>query len=139
MGFAFIYDPGIMLRGSLLDIGLATAIQVVALTLITASYAGFLIAPLGWPLRVLTAVAVHDGRRSHSALNVSHVRMGRLSDAAIASSVAGGEPFGKAGAYAIQGAMAAWIAHIDGSHSGIMGLPLHETATLLRRAGVAVP
>jgi TRAP transporter 4TM/12TM fusion protein len=57
VGFAFIYDPGIMLRGSLLDIGLATAIQVVALTLITASYAGFLLAPLGWPLRVLTATA----------------------------------------------------------------------------------
>jgi septum formation protein len=89
--------------------------------------------------RVLTAVAVHDGRRSHAALNVSHVRMARLPDAAIAAYVAGGEPFGKAGAYAIQGAMAAWIAHIDGSHSGIMGLPLHETATLLRRACVAVP
>jgi septum formation protein len=53
--------------------------------------------------------------------------------------VAGGEPFGKAGAYAIQGAIAAWVAHIDGSHSGIMGLPLHETALLLRAAGVAVP
>jgi TRAP transporter 4TM/12TM fusion protein len=57
VGFAFIYDPGIMLRGSLLDIGLATAIQVVALTLIAASYAGFLLAPLGWPLRALTATA----------------------------------------------------------------------------------
>jgi septum formation protein len=50
--------------------------------------------------------------------------------------VAGGEPFGKAGAYAIQGAMAAWIVDIAGSHSGIMGLPLFETASLLRAAGV---
>lgn len=87
--------------------------------------------------RVLTAVAVHDGRRTHAALNVSHVRFGVLPAASIDAYVAGGEPFGKAGAYAIQGAIAAWIEHIDGSHSGIMGLPLHETARLLRAAGVA--
>jgi septum formation protein len=89
--------------------------------------------------RVLTAVAVHDGRRSRAALQVSHVRFAPLPAAAIDAYVAGGEPFGKAGAYAIQGAIAAWVAHIDGSHSGIMGLPLFETALLLRAAGVAVP
>jgi septum formation protein len=89
--------------------------------------------------RVLTAVAVHDGRRSRAALQVSHVRFAALPAAAIDAYVAGGEPFGKAGAYAIQGAIASWIAHIDGSHSGIMGLPLHETALLLRAAGMAVP
>jgi septum formation protein len=50
--------------------------------------------------------------------------------------VAGGEPFGKAGAYAIQSALAGWIEHIDGSYSGIMGLPLFETAQLLQRAQV---
>ncbi|MCU0920848.1 MAG: Maf family nucleotide pyrophosphatase [Burkholderiaceae bacterium] len=89
--------------------------------------------------RVLTAVAVHDGRRARTALQVSHVRFAAMPVAAIEAYVAGGEPFGKAGAYAIQGAIAGWIAHIDGSHSGIMGLPLHETALLLRAAGVAVP
>jgi septum formation protein len=89
--------------------------------------------------RVLTAVAVHDGRRSRAALQVSHVRFAAMPTAAIEAYVAGGEPFGKAGAYAIQGAIAAWVAHIDGSHSGIMGLPLHETARLLRAAGLAVP
>ncbi len=89
--------------------------------------------------RVLTAVAVHDGRRTQAALQVSHVRFAVMPNSAIRDYAAGGEPFGKAGAYAIQGAIAAWIARIDGSHSGIMGLPLHETATLLRRAGVAVP
>jgi septum formation protein len=89
--------------------------------------------------RVLTAVAVHDGRRSRAALQVSHVRFAAMPEAAIAAYVASGEPFGKAGAYAIQGAVAAWVAHIDGSHSGIMGLPLHEAALLLRLAGVAVP
>lgn len=87
--------------------------------------------------RVLTAVAVHDGRAVHQMLNVSHVRMAQMPGAAIDAYVRSGEPFGKAGAYAIQGAIAAWIAHIDGSHSGIMGLPLYETAVLLRRAGVA--
>lgn len=88
--------------------------------------------------RVLTAVALHDGRRTHAALSVSHVRLAAMPEAAIEAYVAGGEPFGKAGAYAIQGAIAAWIEHIEGSHSGIMGLPLFETAALLRSAGVAV-
>jgi len=89
--------------------------------------------------RVLSAVAVHDGRHMHAALQVSHVRFGVMPAAAIDAYVAGGEPFGKAGAYAIQGTIAAWVAHIAGSHSGIMGLPLFETAALLRAAGVAVP
>jgi septum formation protein len=65
------------------------------------------------------------------------VRFAALPPAVVRAYVAGGEPFGKAGAYAIQGALAGWIAHIDGSHSGIMGLPLYETAQLLRRAGVS--
>jgi len=88
--------------------------------------------------RVLTAVAVHDGRRTRAALNVSHVRLAAMPAAAIDAYVAGGEPYGKAGAYAIQGAIAAWIEHIAGSHSGIMGLPLFETAALLRRSGLAL-
>jgi septum formation protein len=89
--------------------------------------------------RVLTAVALQAGRRRWTALSVSHVRFAPLSVATIAAYVAGGEPFGKAGSYAIQGALAGWIEHIDGSHSGIMGLPLFETATLLRCAGVVLP
>jgi septum formation protein len=88
--------------------------------------------------RVLTAVAVHDGTRTRAALNVSHVRLAAMPAAAIDAYVAGGEPFGKAGAYAIQGSIAAWIEHIAGSHSGIMGLPLFETAALLRRSGMAL-
>jgi len=87
--------------------------------------------------RVLSGVAVGDGARTHAALNVSHVRFARLPRAVIAAYVSSGEPFGKAGAYAIQSALAGWVEHIDGSHSGIMGLPLFETARLLQRAGVA--
>jgi septum formation protein len=86
--------------------------------------------------RVLTAVALGQGGRVASALNVSRVRMAPLGDAVIDRYVASGEPEGKAGAYAIQGWLAGYITHIEGSHSGIMGLPLHETAELLRRAGV---
>jgi septum formation protein len=86
--------------------------------------------------RVLTAVAVASGPRTRLLTSVSHVRFAPLTAAAIDAYVATGEPFGKAGAYAIQSAAAAWIAKIDGSYTGIMGLPLHETATLLRWAGV---
>ena len=88
--------------------------------------------------RVLTAVAVHDGRRTHRALSVSHVRFAVLPSGVIAAYVASGDAFGKAGSYAIQSALAAWISHIAGSHSGIMGLPLFETAQLLRAAGVTL-
>jgi septum formation protein len=81
--------------------------------------------------RVLTAVAVRRGRRSLLSLSVSKVHFRPLKRSEIAAYVAGGEPRGKAGAYAIQSGAAAWIERIEGSYSGIMGLPLYETARLL--------
>jgi septum formation protein len=87
--------------------------------------------------RVLTAVAVAAGRRTLFALSVSRVHFAAIAMAEIEAYVASGEPFGKAGAYAIQGRAAAWIERIDGSYTGIMGLPLHETARLLRQAQVS--
>lgn len=87
--------------------------------------------------RVLTAVAVAVGRRTLFALNVSRVHFANVGVAEIEAYVASGEPMGKAGAYAIQGRAAAWIERIDGSYTGIMGLPLHETARLLRQAHVS--
>jgi len=87
--------------------------------------------------RVLSAVALWTGTRRLEALSLSHVRFGTLPRAAIDAYIASGEPFGKAGAYAIQSALAGWIERIDGSYSAIMGLPLAETAALLRRAKVA--
>jgi septum formation protein len=86
--------------------------------------------------RVLTAVAVQAGAQRFAALSVSHVRFAELDSAQIDAYVATGEPLGKAGAYGIQGPAAAFIAHISGSYSGIMGLPLYETAQLLRQAGL---
>jgi septum formation protein len=88
--------------------------------------------------RVMTAVALSSasGRVRTSALSVSTVRFAPMPPAVVAHYVASGEPFGKAGAYAIQSRIAAWIERIAGSYSGIMGLPLHETAQLLLAAGV---
>jgi septum formation protein len=88
--------------------------------------------------RVLTAVALQNGRRRHAALSVSRVRFAVIEKRRIAAYVASGEPDGKAGAYAIQGRAAAFVEHISGSHSGIMGLPMFETAQLLRQVGFAL-
>ncbi|CAM2147962.1 nucleoside triphosphate pyrophosphatase YhdE [Pararobbsia alpina] len=86
--------------------------------------------------QVLTAVAVGAANGVHSALSVSRVRFAPMTPAQIDAYVASGEPFGKAGAYGIQGRAAEFVAQIEGSYSGIMGLPLFETATLLRAARV---
>ena len=69
---------------------------------------------------------------------VSRVTLRKLSAAEIDRYVATGEPMDKAGAYAVQGRAAAFITRLEGSYSGVMGLPLAETATLLARAGVSV-
>lgn len=86
--------------------------------------------------RVMTAVAVSAGPKSLLLTSLSRVRFAELAEATIRRYVQSGEPLGKAGAYAIQGRIAACIEHIEGSYTGIMGLPLHETATLLARASV---
>ncbi|MBU6491725.1 MAG: septum formation inhibitor Maf [Burkholderiales bacterium] len=86
--------------------------------------------------RVLTAVAITTDTRTFHALSISHVWFRPLRQEEIERYVASGEPMGKAGAYGIQGKAAEFIMRIDGSYSGIMGLPLYETAALLRQAGV---
>lgn len=88
--------------------------------------------------RVLTAVAVQQGRKRLQALSVSRVTFAPMSPSQIRAYVASGEPMGKAGAYAVQGRVAMFISHISGSYSGIMGLPLHETAGLLRATGLKI-
>lgn len=86
--------------------------------------------------RVLTAVAVGTARRTLAALSVSSVRFAPLDVALIDAYIASGQPFGKAGGYAIQSQLAGWIPQVRGSYSAIMGLPLFETAQLLRQARV---
>lgn len=85
--------------------------------------------------RVLTAVAMGDGQRSILVCSVSQVRFAQLTTAQINRYASTEEPLGKAGAYAVQGQAAAFIAHISGSYSGIMGLPLFETAGALKSFG----
>jgi septum formation protein len=82
--------------------------------------------------RVLTAVAVADSGRTECLLSVSDVRFRRLADDEIRRYVQSGEPMDKAGAYGIQGLAAIFVEDVRGSHSGIVGLPLCETALLLR-------
>jgi septum formation protein len=82
--------------------------------------------------RVLTAVAIQSGRKRLAATSDSRVTFAKMTPAQVRAYVASGEPMGKAGAYAVQGAAAAYISHISGSYSGIMGLPMFETANLLR-------
>lgn len=88
--------------------------------------------------RVLTAVALGTARQREQALSVSNVRFAAMTPAQIKSYADSGEPMGKAGAYAVQGRAAAYIEHISGSYSGIMGLPMFETAQLLRAFGFKV-
>lgn len=88
--------------------------------------------------RVLTTIAMAYEHRLHLATSVSKVKFRRLSEAEITHYVASGEPHDKAGGYGIQGMAAAFIARIEGSYSGVMGLPLFETARLLKTYGVQV-
>ncbi len=88
--------------------------------------------------RVLTALAVQYRRKRLEALSESRVTFAVLTPAQIRRYVESGEPMGKAGAYAVQGRAAAFISHLSGSYTGVMGLPMHETARLLRAFGFKV-
>ena len=81
---------------------------------------------------VISAVWLVAEGREQGDVCVSRVRFAKLDEASIAAYVASGESFGKAGAYAIQGRGATLIEHLDGSYSGVMGLPLFETVRLLK-------
>lgn len=88
---------------------------------------------------VHTAVALLAHERLHERVSITQVRMRELEADEIARYCDSGEPYGKAGAYGIQGLAAAFIERIDGSYTGVMGLPLFETAALLRRVDIALP
>ena len=83
--------------------------------------------------KVLTAVAIQFRERLEMAVSDSMVRFCELSPKDIAEYIDSGEPMDKAGAYAIQGRAAAFIPELRGSYSGVMGLPLYETAELISR------
>jgi len=87
--------------------------------------------------QVLTSVALHYTDMLEQVTQVSDVRFAKLSPETIRAYCATTEPYDKAGAYGIQGLAALFIEHIEGSHSGIMGLPVFETAQLLQKAGIS--
>ncbi|HET7403174.1 MAG TPA: Maf family protein [Usitatibacter sp.] len=89
--------------------------------------------------RVVTAVAMQFESRFEIAFSESLVTFGTLDEARIQAYVMSGESFDKAGAYGIQGRAGAFVERLEGSYSGVMGLPLFETVNLLRRFGVTVP
>ena len=86
--------------------------------------------------QVLTSIAVHHTNMARQVTQVSDVRFAKLTPASIKAYCSTPEPYDKAGGYGIQGMAALFVEHIEGSHSGIMGLPLYETAELLREAGI---
>jgi septum formation protein len=87
---------------------------------------------------VHTAIAVANGERVETALSSTQVEVAPLREEEIAAYVASGEPRDKAGSYGIQGLAGTFIRRIEGSYSGVMGLPVYETAQLLNRFGVNV-
>jgi septum formation protein len=87
---------------------------------------------------VITAVALRFGEEVEVAMSVSQVTMRKLSAREIGRYIDSGEPFDKAGGYAVQGLAAAFVTRLEGSYSGVMGLPLAETAALLAGIGRAV-
>jgi len=89
--------------------------------------------------RVLTAVGLKYEDRFEMAVSESLVTFTPLDDERIAAYVASGEPFDKAGGYGIQGRAGAFVERLEGSYTGVMGLPLFETAQLLREFGLSVP
>ncbi|AOV17548.1 septum formation protein Maf [Acidihalobacter aeolianus] len=89
--------------------------------------------------QVCSAVALVQGTRERVVLSESRVSLRVMGEEEIARYVATGEPMDKAGAYAIQGLGAVFVAHLSGSYSGVMGLPLYETVALLHEFGIGTP
>ena len=87
--------------------------------------------------RVLTGVALVDGERESTRLSLSTVTLRDLDAAEIERYWASGEPAGKAGAYAIQGRGGVFVEQLEGSYTGVMGLPMFETHDLLSDFGIA--
>lgn len=89
--------------------------------------------------QVLTAVHLYYRNQEYAALQTSHVHFKPLSDDEIDRYIRSGEPMDKAGAYGIQGLAGVWVSRLEGSFTGVMGLPVFETCQLLAAAGFPVP
>ncbi len=134
-GFALVaHEPGAVVLGA--DTEVVLGDRVFGKPADADDAAAMLAQLAGRTHRTISVVwCVRDGAEA-SEVSISDVRFASLDAAAIAAYVASGEAFGRAGAYAIQGRAAAFIEHLSGSYSGVMGLPVHETARLLKRFGI---
>lgn len=133
-GFAVLHDPKAMVLGA--DTEVVLDDEVFGKPVDAADAAAMLHRLSGRVHEVISTVWLVGPKGEWTDTSVSRVRMPELDDATVAAYIATGEPFGKAGAYAIQGHGAKLISHLDGSHSGVMGLPVFETARLLRAHGL---
>ncbi|MEQ1802241.1 MAG: Maf family protein [Gammaproteobacteria bacterium] len=132
-GVAVRRDPGVPVVAA--DTAVAVGAELFAKPLDQADAARILSRLSGRTHAVFTAVAVADGQRERVELSRSEVTFRTLAPEEIAAYWRTGEPADKAGAYAIQGRAAQFIADLRGSYSGVMGLPLFETARLLSLFG----
>lgn len=133
---AYLKDRGLALRPLLTsDTTVALGDRILGKPADAAEAREMLMALSGQVHEVLTAVVVADGDQIRQALSISRVQFMDLSPATIERYIVSGEPFDKAGAYGIQGHAGIFVADIQGSFTGIMGLPVHETAQLLEPLG----
>ncbi len=128
--------PGALVIGS--DTSVVLGEQILGKPVDAADAERLLVALGGQTHQVLTAVAITDGARTQSRLSVTGVTMRPISAVEARTYWATGEPADKAGAYGIQGLGALFVSRIEGSYSGVMGLPLYETADLLAAFGYLV-
>jgi septum formation protein len=136
-GWLRLVQRNLLLRGVLAaDTTVCIGDEILGTPADAAEAAAFLERLSGREHEVLTAVGFQFGERLEMELSATAVRFRALEPAEIARYVASGEPMDKAGAYGIQGRAGAFIAGIRGSYSGVMGLPLYETAQLLKRFGL---
>jgi septum formation protein len=139
-GWMRVIQRKLVLRGVLAaDTTVCLGDEILGTPTEAAEAADFLARLSGREHEVLTAVAFKFGERMEAGLSATAVRFRELGRTEIKRYVATGEPMDKAGAYAIQGRAGAFITEIRGSYSGVMGLPLYETALLLRRFGIGPP
>ncbi|MEK7361077.1 MAG: nucleoside triphosphate pyrophosphatase [Pseudomonadota bacterium] len=136
-GWARVVQRKLPLRGVLAaDTTVCIGDEILGTPADAAEAAGFLARLSGREHEVLTAIAFKFGGRMETELSATAVRFRALELAEIERYVASGEPMDKAGGYGIQGHAGAFIVEIRGSYSGVMGLPLYETAQLLKRFGI---
>jgi nucleoside triphosphate pyrophosphatase len=139
-GWLRVIQRKLVLRGVLAaDTTVCIGDEILGTPADAAQAAGFLARLSGREHEVLTAIAFKLGERMETELSVTAVRFRELGSGEISRYIATGEPMDKAGAYGIQGRAGMFITEIRGSYSGVMGLPLYETAMLLRRFGVGPP